>query len=285
MSATLIDGKALAAQVRAEVAAGVRALQKERGITPGLAAMRVGDDPASAIYVRNKIKACAEAGILSWEHVMPTSTTQAELVARLRALNADRAVHGILVQLPLPKHLDTNAALAAVATEKDADGLLPPSQGRLLAGLPGPRPCTPAGVMRLLDHAGVKLAGAHAVVLGRSNIVGKPMAVLLLERDCTVTIAHSKTRDLATVVASADVVVAAVGRAELVKGAWIKPGAAVIDVGMNRLASGKLLGDVEFAAAAERASCITPVPGGVGPMTVAMLLANTLELARGQTEN
>ena len=282
MTARIIDGKAIAALVRAEVAEQVKGLVARTGAPPGLSLVRVGEDPASAIYVRGKIKACHEAGIASFEHLLPESTTQGALLGLIRQLNQDPKVHGVLVQLPLPKHLDVNAVMDLLAPEKDADGFGPRNTYLLAAGRPGLRPCTPWGCLRLLDQAGVALSGRNALVIGRSNIVGKPMAQLLLERNATVTIAHSRTPDLAAEVARADVVIAAVGKAEVVKGAWIKPGAAVIDVGMNRQASGKLLGDVEFAAACERAGWITPVPGGVGPMTIAMLLANTVETAKRQ---
>jgi methylenetetrahydrofolate dehydrogenase (NADP+) / methenyltetrahydrofolate cyclohydrolase len=282
MTARVIDGKAIAARVRAEVAEGVKDVVRRSGIPPGLAAVRVGDDPASVIYVRNKIKACGEAGLASFEHLLPEATTQDELIALVRRLNADQKVHGILVQLPLPKHIDPDAILPLVAGEKDVDGFGPANTAALVAGRKGLRPCTPAGCLRLLDEAETKLSGARALVIGRSLIVGKPMALLLLERNATVTIAHSRTADLGEEVARADVVVAAVGKAEMVKGAWVKRGATVIDVGMNRLPNGKLSGDVEFAAAAERARAITPVPGGVGPMTIAFLLANTLAAARAQ---
>ena len=282
MTARIIDGKAIAALVRAEVAEQVRQLVAKTGAPPGLALVRVGEDPASVIYVKGKIKACHEAGIASFEHLLPESTTQETLLALVRQLNADAKVHGVLVQLPLPKQIDVNAVMDLLAAEKDADGFGPRNTYLLAAGRPGLRPCTPAGCLRLLDQAGVPVSGKSALVIGRSNIVGKPMAQLLLERNATVTIAHSRTPDLAAEVARADIVIAAVGKAEVVKGAWIKPGAAVIDVGMNRQASGKLLGDVEFAAACERAGWITPVPGGVGPMTIAMLLANTVETAKRQ---
>jgi methylenetetrahydrofolate dehydrogenase (NADP+)/methenyltetrahydrofolate cyclohydrolase len=274
----IIDGKAVAARVRSEVAAKVAAL-KAKGVATGLTVVRVGEDPASAVYVRNKIKACAEAGIVSVEHHLADTTGQAELLALIGRLNADPAVHGILVQLPLPRQVSEQAVLEAISPAKDADGFHPFNVGCLWTGKPAPRACTPLGVMRLLDECAVDLKGKHALVIGRSNIVGKPQAAMLLERHATVTIAHSRTADLAAEVARADVIVAAVGRAEMVKGAWIKPGAVVIDVGMNRGADGKLVGDVEFAAAAQRASAITPVPGGVGPMTIAMLLANTADLA------
>ena len=276
----IIDGKQIAAKVRAEVAQAVKEL-RAKGVHPGLTVVRVGDDPASAIYVRGKRKDCEEVGIRSEEHHLPATIAQPELMALIARLNADPAVHGILVQLPLPKHLDERAVLDAIDPRKDADGFHPFNVGALSIGIPGtPRPCTPAGVMRMLDEAKVDPRGKRAIVIGRSNIVGKPMAAMLLERHATVTVAHSRTADLAAEVGRAEIVVAAIGKAELVKGAWIREGAAVIDVGMNRLPDGKLVGDVEYAAAAARASAITPVPGGVGPMTRAMLLVNTIELAR-----
>jgi methylenetetrahydrofolate dehydrogenase (NADP+)/methenyltetrahydrofolate cyclohydrolase len=279
----IIDGKQIAAKVKGEVAQAVQEL-RAKGIQPGLTVVRVGEDPASAIYVRGKRKDCEEVGMRSDEHHLPATTQQAELMALIAKLNADPNVHGILVQLPLPKQLDERQVLDAIDPRKDADGFHPFNVGSLSIGIPGtPRPCTPAGVMRMLDEAKVDPKGKRAIVVGRSNIVGKPMAVMLLERHATVTIAHSRTQDLAGEVARADIVVAAIGKAELVKGAWIKPGAVVIDVGMNRLADGKLVGDVEYAEAAKRASAITPVPGGVGPMTRAMLIVNTLELARRAT--
>jgi methylenetetrahydrofolate dehydrogenase (NADP+)/methenyltetrahydrofolate cyclohydrolase len=276
----IIDGKRIAAQVRAEVAAAAGEL-RARGVTPGLTVVRVGDDPASAIYVRGKRKACQEAGIHSVEHHLPATTGQEELMDLVARLNADRSVHGILVQLPLPDQIDEDPVLDAIDPRKDADGFHPFNVGCLWTGKRAPRACTPRGIMRLLDEARVDLQGKRALVVGRSNIVGKPMAAMLLERHATVTVAHSRTQDLAGEVGRADVVVAAIGKAEMVKGAWVKPGAVVIDVGMNRLPDGKLVGDVEFAEAAKRASAITPVPGGVGPMTIAMLLVNTVELARG----
>ncbi len=280
----IIDGKAIAARVRAEVAEAVKELVARAGMPPGLAAVRVGEDPASVIYVRNKIKACREVGIESFEHALPERTSQEDLLGLVSRLNADRRVHGILVQLPLPKQIDPHRVIDLVAPEKDVDGFGPRNVAALTMGRPGLRPCTPAGCIHLLDEAGTQLQGARALVVGRSLIVGKPMALLLLERHATVTIAHSRARDLAAEVGRADVVVAAIGKAELIKGAWIKPGATVIDVGMNRLPDGKLKGDVEFAPAAERARAITPVPGGVGPMTIAYLLKNTLAAARAQLQ-
>ena len=273
-----IDGKAIAATVREEVRARVRRLA-ERGTSVGLATVLVGDDAASQTYVGSKQKACGEVGIRSFGHRLPATTTQAELLMLVRELGGNPDVDGILVQLPLPAGLDPQAVIEAIPPAKDVDGLHPVSQGRLMAGAPGLRPCTPLGVMRLLDEARVELKGARAVVIGRSLLVGKPVAFLLLERHATVTLCHSRTRDLGEEVGRADVVVAAAGQAGLVRGAWIRPGAVVIDVGMNRGADGKLCGDVEFAVARERAAAITPVPGGVGPMTVAMLLANTVTAA------
>lgn len=278
----IIDGKAVAARVRAEVAEQVRAIVARAGMPPGLALIRVGNDPASEVYVRGKVKACAETGVQGFEHILPESTTQADLLALVRKLNGDARVHGVLVQLPLPRHISPEAVLDALDPRKDADGFGPHSAGALSLGRPGIRPCTPLGCLRLLDEAKTELSGARALVVGRSNIVGKPMALLLLERNATVSIAHSRTRDLAAEVAQADVLVAAIGKAEIIRGAWIKPGATVIDVGMNRNAAGKLCGDVEFTAAAERARAITPVPGGVGPMTIAYLLMNTIAAARAQ---
>jgi len=273
-----IDGKAVAAVVRAEVRERVVRLAA-RGIVPGLAAVLVGDDPASLVYVGNKEKACEQVGIRSLRHRLPASTSETELVALVRRLGHDADVHGILVQLPLPAPLRGQVVIEALAPEKDVDGLHPVNQGRLLAGLPGLRPCTPLGVLRLLDTTGVALAGARAVVVGRSVLVGKPVAFLLLERHATVTLCHSRTADLAGEVGRADVVIAATGQPALVRGEWIRPGAVVIDVGINRGADGRLCGDVEFEPARARAASITPVPGGVGPMTVAMLLANTVTAA------
>jgi methylenetetrahydrofolate dehydrogenase (NADP+)/methenyltetrahydrofolate cyclohydrolase len=278
--AQIIDGKAIAERVKAEVRAGASRLLAERGVKVGLAAVRVGEDSASAIYVRGKIRDCGEVGFASTEHHLPETTTQAELLALVGNLNRDSAVHGILVQLPLPKQIDPNAILLAVDPRKDVDGFHPLNAGKLVTGQPGTRACTPLGVMRMLDEIGTRLEGARAVVLGRSNIVGKPMALLLLERNATVMVCHSRTRDLAEEVRRADVLVAAVGRPELVRGSWIKQGAVVVDVGMNRNAEGKLVGDVAYAEASERASWITPVPGGVGPMTRAMLMSNTLQAAQ-----
>jgi methylenetetrahydrofolate dehydrogenase (NADP+) / methenyltetrahydrofolate cyclohydrolase len=269
--AQLMDGKAVAAKVRAEVAAEA----KRRGVVPGIAFVRVGEDPASKIYVGSKKKAAEELGFRSWEHHLDASTPAESAMSLVRELNGRSDVHGILVQLPLPPQIKSDAMIAAVAPEKDVDGFHPVNAGNLFLGRPGFRPCTPAGVMRLLKEYSVPLAGRRAVVVGRSAIVGKPMAMLLLEQDATVTICHRKS-DLAREVSAADVLVVAVGVRELIQGSWIKEGAVVVDVGQNRSPEGKLYGDVAFAAAAERAALITPVPGGVGPMTVAMLMHNTL---------
>lgn len=282
MTARILDGKAIAARLRAGLAARVTALP----FRPGLRVVRVGDDPASGVYVRNKDRAAQEAGFDSATIHLPATATEAELLATIAALNADPAVDGILVQLPLPAQIRTDAAIAAVDPAKDVDGFHPLNAGRLAAGQPGLVPCTPRGVMHILAEAGVVLRGARAVVLGRSQIVGRPMAQLLLGADCTVTIAHSRTRDLAAECRRAEILVAAVGRPEMVRGDWIAPGAVVVDVGINRLADGRLVGDVAFAEAAAVAGAITPVPGGVGPMTIACLLENTLDAAiarRGDT--
>ncbi len=280
---TILDGKAVARVVRAEATRDVDAL-RARGLVPGLATVLVGDDPASRVYVGTKERACAEVGIQSFGSRLPATASTAELLRLVDDLNARPDVHGILVQLPLPDAIDSDAVIQAIAPAKDVDGLTAISQGRLLAGLPGLRPCTPLGIMRLIAETACELRGAQAVVIGRSLLVGKPVALLLLERHATVTICHSRSRDLAAIVGGADVVVAAVGRPAMVLGDWIKEGAVVIDVGINRSASGALVGDVEFARARERAAWITPVPGGVGPMTVAMLLANTVAAARaGET--
>lgn len=273
--ARILDGKAIAQQVRAEAAAQVAAL-KQRGITPGLAVVLVGDDPGSQIYVRNKTRACQEVGITALDHRLPASTTQEELLRLIQRLNRDPQVHGVLVQLPLPPGLDAGPILATLDPGKDVDGLLGENVGALWLGKPRFVPCTPLGIMRLIQEAGTPLAGAQAVVIGRSNLVGRPVAGLLIAADATVTVCHSRTRDLPAIVGRADIVVAAIGRPEAIRGEWIKPGATVIDVGINRLADGKLVGDVEFAAARARAAVLTPVPGGVGPLTIAMLLHNTL---------
>jgi methylenetetrahydrofolate dehydrogenase (NADP+)/methenyltetrahydrofolate cyclohydrolase len=273
-TAQLIDGKAIAAQVRAELTALVAARPAGRR-PPGLAVVQVGEDPASTVYVRNKKQACEGTGMRSFGHDLPESTTQDELMALIARLNADDAVDGILIQLPLPDHLDKDALLLAVDPNKDVDGLHPLNLGLLLMGRSVFPSCTPAGVMELLERSGLPIAGRHAVVIGRSNIVGKPMAALLLAADATVTVCHSRTPDLAAITRQADILVAAVGRAGIVTAEMVKPGAVVIDVGTNRGPDGRLLGDVQFSGVAEVAGWITPVPGGVGPMTIAMLLKNT----------
>ncbi len=279
MAAKILDGKALAARIKSDLAGEVGAL-RSRGVEPGLAVVLVGDDPASQIYVRNKTTSCAQAGIRTFDHRLPSATTQGELLALVGALNADPAVDGILIQLPLPAGLDARAIMEAVDPRKDVDGIHPDNLGHLVMGQPRFVACTPFGIMKLVEESGLALAGTNAVVVGRSNMVGKPMAALLTNANATVTLCHSKTRDLGAVIGRADLVVAAVGRPEMVRGEWIKPGAVVVDVGINRRDDGKLLGDVAFATAAERASAITPVPGGVGPMTIAMLLVNTVSAAR-----
>jgi len=278
----IIDGKAIAAKVRAEVALAVKEIEARAGVTPGLALIRVGNDPASEVYVRGKAKACQETGMGGFEHILPEATPEEDLLALVRELNVNPHVHGVLVQLPLPKHISSEEVLDALAPQKDVDGFGPHSAGALFTGRQGLRPCTPLGIMRLLDEAQTRLLGARALVVGRSNIVGKPVAMLLLERHATVTLAHSRTADLAAEVGAADVLVAAIGKPEMIRGVWVKKEATVIDVGINRNAAGKLVGDVEFAPAAERARAITPVPGGVGPMTIAYLLSNTIQAAKAQ---
>ena len=285
MSAAVIDGKAFAANLRAKVAGFAASFERRAGRKAGLAVVLVGDDPASRVYVAAKGKATLECGMASFEHRLPGDTLQAALLALVDQLNADPAVDGILVQLPLPQQLDEQLVVAAIDPAKDVDGLTPISTGRLALGLPGLVPCTPLGSLMLLKDQLGNLSGLNAVVIGRSILVGKPMAQLLLAESCTVTIAHSRTHDLPAVVRCADIVVAAVGRPEMVKGAWLKPGATVIDVGINRLppaggaSKGRLVGDVDFAEALEVAGAVTPVPGGVGPMTIAVLLRNTLVAA------
>jgi methylenetetrahydrofolate dehydrogenase (NADP+)/methenyltetrahydrofolate cyclohydrolase len=275
MTARIIDGKAVAAALRETIAARAATLS----FRPGLRVVRVGEDPASGVYVRNKDKAARQVGFDSATIALPETTSEAELLAVVAALNADDAVDGILVQLPLPPQIRADRVIAAVAPEKDVDGFHPLNAGRLASGQPGLVPCTPKGVMHLLTASGAALPGARAVVLGRSNIVGRPMAQLLLAADCTVTVVHSRTRDLPAECRRAEILVAAVGRPEMVRGDWVEDGATVIDVGINRLADGRLVGDVAFAEAARHAEAITPVPGGVGPMTIACLLENTLDAA------
>ena len=278
MTARIIDGTALSQQIRSQVAARAVALAA-RGIRPGLAVILVGDDPASAIYVRNKVKACHDSGLHSVLERYDATMNEAELLARIAALNADPAIHGILVQMPLPRHLDAHRVIEAIAPAKDVDGFSVASAGELMTGLPGLRPATPAGCMKLIESTGIELRGKHAVVIGRSNTVGKPMALLLLQAHATVTVCHSATPDLALHTRQADIVVAAVGRRNTLTAAMVKPGAVVIDVGINRDEAGKLCGDVDFARVSQVAGWVSPVPGGVGPMTIAMLLANTLQAA------
>jgi methylenetetrahydrofolate dehydrogenase (NADP+)/methenyltetrahydrofolate cyclohydrolase len=283
MTARIIDGKAISAEVRARVAGEVQRLAREHALVPGLAVVLVGENPASAVYVRNKSKQTVEAGMKSFDHRLPETVSESELLALVEKLNADPAVHGILIQLPLPKQIDSQRVLAAVDPAKDVDGFHPMNAGRLSSGLPALTPCTPLGCVMLAKTVHRSLEGMDAVVVGRSNIVGKPLLQLLLNENATVTVAHSKTRDLPAACRRADILFAAVGRPEMVRGGWIKPGATVIDVGINRVAGAdgknRIVGDVAFAEASEVAGAITPVPGGVGPMTIACLLVNTLRAA------
>ena len=278
MTAQIIDGVALSQTMRAAVSVRAAAL-KQRGVTPGLAVVLVGDDPASSVYVRNKVKACADHGLHSVFEKYEASLPEADLLARIAALNADPLIHGILVQMPLPKHIDAQKVIAAIDPRKDVDGYSVLSAGELLTGLPGLRPCTPYGCMKLIESTGVTIRGKHAVVIGRSNTVGKPMALLLLQAHATVTICHSATADLGVHTRQADIVVVAAGRRDTLTAGMVKPGAIVIDVGIHRNDAGKLCGDVDFAGVKEVAGWISPVPGGVGPMTITMLLVNTLEAA------
>jgi methylenetetrahydrofolate dehydrogenase (NADP+)/methenyltetrahydrofolate cyclohydrolase len=280
VAAHLIDGKALALSIREQIGKDVAQLVEQANVIPGLAAILVGDDPASAIYVKNKKAACGKAGIYADENRLPASTTQNELLALIDKMNADPKIHGILVQLPLPKHIDSKMILEAVSPEKDVDGFHPYNVGRLVAAEPVFVPCTPKGVMRMIESIGPPIEGKRAVIIGRSNIVGKPVALLLMHANATVTVCHSRTKDLPAVCREADIVVAAIGRAHFVTRDMIKEGAIVIDVGINRLEDGRLVGDVDFESVKEQAGWITPVPGGVGPMTIAMLLQNTLESAK-----
>lgn len=281
MTAQLIDGNALSRQLRADVAQRVQAL-RARGLTPGLAVILVGDNPASQVYVRNKVKACEDTGMHSVLETWPATLSEADLLARVQAMNQDPAIHGILVQLPLPAHIDAQKVIEAISPAKDVDGFHVASAGALMTGLPGFWPCTPHGCMKMLEHIGYDLRGKHAVVIGRSNIVGKPMALMLLQANATVTVCHSGTKDLAAFTRQADVVVAAVGKRKVLTADMVKPGAVVIDVGMNRNEAGKLCGDVDFDGVKEVAGWITPVPGGVGPMTITMLMVNTLDSAERQ---
>lgn len=282
--ARIIDGKALAVEVRAQVAQRVAALLKSRGVTPGLAVVLVGEDPASSVYVRNKAKQTVAVGMASFEHKLSADTSQSKVLKLVKKLNEDPKVHGILVQLPLPKQIDADAIIQAIDPAKDVDGFHAINAGRLLIGQPGLVPCTPVGCILLAKKALGDLTGAHAVVVGRSNIVGKPVGQLLLQENCTVTTCHSRTRDLPSITSQGDILIAATGRPEMVKGDWIKPGACIIDVGINRInlkeGKSKLVGDVDFSQAVKVAGSITPVPGGVGPMTIACLLRNTLNAAR-----
>ena len=279
MTAQLIDGNALSKQLRAQVAADTAQL-KAQGLTPGLAVVLVGDNPASQVYVRNKVKACEEAGLHSVLEKYDASMSEADLLARVEALNNDASIHGILVQLPLPAHIDAQKVIEAISPAKDVDGFHIASAGALMTGMPGFWPCTPYGCMKMLESIGYDLKGKHAVVIGRSNIVGKPMALMLLQKDATVTVAHSRTQNLKVLTLQADVIVAAVGKRNVLTADMVKPGAVVLDVGMNRNDEGKLCGDVDFDGVKEVAGYITPVPGGVGPMTITMLLVNTLESAQ-----
>jgi methylenetetrahydrofolate dehydrogenase (NADP+)/methenyltetrahydrofolate cyclohydrolase len=281
--AQIIDGKAIAAKIRNGLKASVAEIAL-KGVTPGLAVVLVGEDPASKVYVSMKEKACTDVGIFSDEHKLSADTTGQELLELIARLNADPKIHGILVQLPLPKQIDTDKVLEAISPTKDVDGFHPYNVGRLMVGKPTFQPCTPYGVMVMLQEIGFDLTGKNVVVVGRSNIVGKPVALMCLQQHATVTVCHSRTKNLAEVVRGADVVIAAVGVPEMIKGDWIKEGAVVIDVGVNRVGDKKLVGDVEYAEAAKRASAITPVPGGVGPMTITMLLYNTVESAKNRCQ-
>ena len=278
--ATIIDGKAVAREIQKQIKEEIDGLKRRWGMVLGLGVVLVGDDPASHLYVRNKEKACKEVGIRSQEHLLPASVSEKELLSVIHSLNRDKQIHGILVQLPLPAHIRSDKILEAVSPLKDVDGFHPVNQGLLLLGAEGLKPCTPLGIMKLLDSIGCDPKGKNATVVGRSNIVGKPVALMLLARHATVTLCHSRTAQLKDEVSRADILVVAIGKAGLVRGDWIKPGAVVIDVGSNRLPSGKFVGDVEFEGAKARASWISPVPGGVGPMTICMLLFNTLRAAK-----
>jgi methylenetetrahydrofolate dehydrogenase (NADP+)/methenyltetrahydrofolate cyclohydrolase len=278
MTAQKIDGNALSQKLRAEVTLRTTAL-KAKGITPGLAVILVGENPASQVYVRNKVKACEDSGLHSILEKHPASLTEAALLNRIKALNQDTSIHGILVQLPLPEHIDAQKVIEAISPAKDVDGFHIASAGALMTGMPGFWPCTPYGCMKMLESIGYELKGKHAVVIGRSNIVGKPMALMLLQKNATVTICHSATQDLKAITLQADVIVAAVGKRNILTADMVKPGAVVLDVGMNRNEEGKLCGDVDFAGVEQVAGYITPVPGGIGPMTITMLLVNTLEAA------
>ena len=284
MTAKIIDGNELSRLIRADIKTEIDAL-KVRGITPGLAVVIVGDDPASHVYVRNKVKACANVGMHSELHAMPADTSQAELLAKIHALNDNPAIHGFLVQLPVPKHIDNKAIIEAIAAKKDVDGFHHANLGALVVGDPTFQPCTPYGEMKMLEHHNIPIEGQHAVVIGRSNIAGKPMALMLINRSATVTVCTSKTRDLGSITRQADILIVAAGKANMVTADMVKDGAVVIDIGINRLPGGKLAGDVHFDTVKEKASYITPVPGGVGPMTITMLLSNTIAAAKQATKN
>lgn len=275
----IIDGKLVAGELRASIKSSIEEFTARHGVTPGLAVILVGDDPASHVYVRNKHKACADAGMNSIQIEMPADTSESELLKKIEELNADDSVHGILVQLPLPKHINEDNVINAISPDKDVDAFHPVNVGKIMTGKYDFLPCTPAGIMSLLDYYNVEIEGKNCVVIGRSNIVGKPMALLLLERNGTVTVTHSRTKNLAEVAASADILVVAIGKANFVKAEFVKEGAVVVDVGINRMPDGKLAGDVDFASVSSKASLITPVPGGVGPMTITTLLRNTLKAA------
>jgi len=277
--ATILDGKKLGQEIKTRLAGEIDLLKKV-GVTPGLAVILVGQNPASRIYVKNKRKACEEVGVIGFDYDLPESSDQKDIVNLIKKLNADKNVHGILVQLPLPPPMDEKKILELIDAAKDVDGFHPTNMGKLLIGMPSLRPCTALGVMELIDSIDYEIAGRHAVVVGRSHIVGKPTALMLLERNATVTMCHSKTSNLPDVIRSADIIVAAIGKPRFIKGEWIKKGAIVIDVGINRTSDGKLVGDVDFEEASKRASAITPVPGGIGPMTIAMLLKNVVEAAK-----
>ncbi len=282
--AMIIDGKAVAREIQREIKEGIEGLKRRWGMVPGLGVVLVGDDPSSHLYVRNKEKACREVGIRSQEHILSGAVSERELLSLIHSLNREKEIHGILVQLPLPVHIRAEKVLRAISPQKDIDGFHPINQGLLLLGGEGFKPCTPMGIMKLLESAGCNPKGKNAVVIGRSNLVGKPVALMLLAQHATVTLCHSRTAQLRDEVSRADILVAAIGKAGLIRGDWIKPGAVVIDVGVNRLPNGKLVGDVEFEGAKERASWISPVPGGVGPMTICMLLFNTLRAAKGSLQ-
>ncbi|MEK7678690.1 MAG: bifunctional methylenetetrahydrofolate dehydrogenase/methenyltetrahydrofolate cyclohydrolase FolD [Deltaproteobacteria bacterium] len=282
--AHIINGKEVALSVKLGLKAEVASIKEESGVTPCLVVVMVGENPASKVYVRNKGRACEEAGIRSIQHTLPETATEETLLNLIAQLNASEEVHGILVQLPLPKQINEEKVLEAIDPSKDVDGFHPYNMGRLMIGNPTLQPCTPYGIMKLIESTGIEISGKEAVIIGRSNIVGKPMAMMLLRRNATVTICHSKTNDLAKKVAGADIVIAAIGKANFVEGGWIKEGALVIDVGINRTADGRLVGDVDFEGASKKASHITPVPGGVGPMTIAMLLKNTVEAAKASVK-